>query len=360
MKFGIFFELSVPRPWDAESEHRVYHESLEQARLADELGFDCVWAVEHHFLEEYSHSSSPELFLTACAMQTTNIRVGHGIVICVPEFSHPIRIAERAATLDILSHGRLEFGTGRSGTWTELGGFGSNPDETKKTWDEFVRVIPKMWTQERFGYEGLSFSMPTRCVLPKPYQKPHPPMWVAVTSPGTEIDAAERGLGALGVSFGSPAEQERKIRGYKTRIANCEPVGDVVNDNIAALNFLYCHEDHETGVAIGRRMTGSFNYHASQLLSAREAYPTRSYPTLGLLPGPRRQAAEDAEGRGGETVAIGNPEQISKVIARFESTGFDSMNFLLNTVETIPQEEVLASLRLFAKEVMPRFRKEDV
>ena len=101
-------------------------------RLADELGFDQVWAVEHHFLEEYSHCPAPELFLTACAMITKNIRVGHGIVVCVPQFNHPIKIAERAAVLDILSGGRLEVGTGRSATWTELGGFRANPDDDEE------------------------------------------------------------------------------------------------------------------------------------------------------------------------------------------------------------------------------------
>src|SRR5262245_41944977 len=101
MKFGVFYELSVPRPWDGEAERQVYMNALEQVRLADELGFDSVWAVEHHFLEEYSHCSAPEIFLTACAVQTKNIRVGHGIVVCVPEFNHPIRVAERAAALDI-------------------------------------------------------------------------------------------------------------------------------------------------------------------------------------------------------------------------------------------------------------------
>src|SRR5213082_964972 len=215
MKFGIFYELSVPRPWERESERQVYANALEQVRLADELGFDYVWAVEHHFLEEYSHCSAPDLFLTACAMQTKRIRVGHGIVACVPEYQSPIRVAERAAVLDILSGGRVELGTGRSATWTELGGFRANADDTKKTWDEFVRVIPKMWTQERFSWEGRAFSMPERNVLPKPLQQPHPPMWVAVTSPGTELDAGERGLGALGLNFGGFAAQERSTAGYK-------------------------------------------------------------------------------------------------------------------------------------------------
>ena len=148
--------------------------ALEQVKLADELGFDQVWAVEHHFLEEYSHCPAPELFLTACAMVTQQIRVGHGIIVCVPEFNHPIKIAERTAVLDLLSGGRLEVGTGRSATWTELGGFRANPDNTKKTWDEFVRCLPQMWTQETYGYTGESWSMPPRMIIPKPYQKPHP------------------------------------------------------------------------------------------------------------------------------------------------------------------------------------------
>jgi alkanesulfonate monooxygenase SsuD/methylene tetrahydromethanopterin reductase-like flavin-dependent oxidoreductase (luciferase family) len=175
MEFGLFFELSVPRPFADGIERTVYENSLEQVRLADALGFDAVWAVEHHFLEEYSHCSAPEVFLTACAVQTRQIRVGHGAVVCVPEMNHPVRVAERAAALDIISGGRLEVGTARSSTWTELGGFNVDPDTTKKTWDEFVRVLPKMWTQERFAWDGVSFSIPERSVLPKPVQKPHPP-----------------------------------------------------------------------------------------------------------------------------------------------------------------------------------------
>ena len=166
MKFGIFYELSVPRPWTREAERIVYDNALAQVKLADELGFDQVWAVEHHFLEEYSHCPAPELFLTACAMTTKRIRVGHGIIVCVPEFNHPIKIAERTAVLDILSGGRLEVGTGRSATWTELAGFNADPDITKKSWDEFVRCLPKMWTSDKFSFEGEFWSMPSRTILP--------------------------------------------------------------------------------------------------------------------------------------------------------------------------------------------------
>ena len=356
MKFGVFYELSVPRPWDREAERSVYMNALEQVRLADELGFDQVWCVEHHFLEEYSHSSAPELFLTACAMQTKNIRVGHGIVVCVPQFNHPVRIAERAAVLDILSGGRLEFGTGRSATWTELAGFQADPDETKKTWDEFVRVIPKMWTQERFSHQGRAFSMPSRAILPKPYQKPHPPMWVAVTSPGTELDAADRGLGSLGLTFGGVAEQEKKIAEYRRRIKSCDPVGEFVNEQVNTVNFLYCHENSETGLNTGRRLAGTFNYLAAQLLSAREAYPTRSYPSQGLLPQLRQESASPGDGgKVPDALCIGDPARIIEAVKSWESVGVDRINFLLNAVETVPQQEVLDSLRLFAKEVMPAF-----
>ncbi len=355
MKFGIFFELSVPRPF-AVNERKVYENALEQTRLADELGFDQVWAVEHHFLEEYSHCSAPELFLTACAMQTTNIRVGHGIVTCVPEFNHPIRIAERAAVLDILSGGRLELGTGRSATWTELGGFQANPDDTKKTWDEFVHAIPKMWTQERYSHDGQFFSMPSRAVLPSPVQSPHPPLWVAVSSPGTEDDAADRGMGCLGVNFTSFAEQERKVKEYRRRIQHCDPVGDFVNDQLNTINFLYCHDDSEVGVSTGRKMIGQFQYMAGQLGMAKEVFPTRAYLSAGLLSGTRKQAASPGDLKEPpEGIAIGNPDQIIRELKKWESTGVDRVQFLLNAAEVIDQQAVLDSMRLFATEVMPHF-----
>jgi alkanesulfonate monooxygenase SsuD/methylene tetrahydromethanopterin reductase-like flavin-dependent oxidoreductase (luciferase family) len=356
MRFGIFYELSVPRPWDREAEHTVYQNALEQVRLADQLGFHSVWAVEHHFLEEYSHCSAPEVFLTACAAQTQRIRVGHGIVICVPEFNHPTRIAERAAVLDIVSSGRLEFGTGRSATWTELGGFRADPDDTKKSWDEFVHAIPKMWTQERYSHDGHFFSMPSRAVLPKPYQRPHPPMWVAMSSPGTELDAADRGMGALGVNFASFAETEQKVNTYRRRIQSCDPVGEIVTDQLASVNFLYCHPDDAQGVETGMRMIRLFQYMAGQLDMAKEVYPTRSYPTAGLLAQTRRQAAGPGDERGApEGIAVGSPDQITAELKKWEAAGIDQVNFLLQAAEIIPQQQVLDSLQLFADEVMPHF-----
>jgi alkanesulfonate monooxygenase SsuD/methylene tetrahydromethanopterin reductase-like flavin-dependent oxidoreductase (luciferase family) len=365
MKFGIFYELSVPRPLGRDLERQVYHTSLEQCRVADELGFDHVWAVEHHFLEEYSHCSAPEVFLTAVAAQTSRIRVGHGAVVCVPEMNHPVRVAERAAALDIISNGRLELGTARSSTWTELGGFGADPDDTKKTWDEFCRVIPRMWTEEVFSWEGKSFSMPERNVLPKPLQDPHPPMWVTVTSPGTELDAAERGLGCLGVAAVSYEEQERRTAEYHRRIAGCDPVGSVVNDQVHTMNFLYCHEDYEVAKRVGLPMVNTFNVANAHLYWTREAYATSAYQALGNVGRSLAQAAATADdpsvAKGlPEGVGVGDPDHLVRVIKRWESAGVTGINFILNAMEMVPQEAVLDSLRLFASEVMPAFRDSTV
>ena len=205
-------------------------------------------------------------------MLTKEIRVGTASSSACPS-SSPDQIAEKTAVLDILSGGRLEVGTGRSATWTELAGFNANPDDTKKSWDEFVRCLPKMWTSEQYAYEGEFWSMPTRTILPKCYQRPHPPMWVAVTSPGTELDAADRGLGSLGLTFGQFAEQEKKIAEYRRRIQLCNPVGDFVNDQVSSVNFLYCHEDDQVARERGKKMADTFNYLATQLTSVRESSP---------------------------------------------------------------------------------------
>jgi alkanesulfonate monooxygenase SsuD/methylene tetrahydromethanopterin reductase-like flavin-dependent oxidoreductase (luciferase family) len=362
--FGIFFELSTPRPFTRAVERQVWHNALEQARLADELGFDYVWAVEHHFLEEYSHSSAPEVFLAAVAAQTSHIRVGHGAVVCVPEMNHPIRVAERAAALDIVSDGRLELGTARSSTWTELGGFRVDPDDTKKTWDEYVRVLPRLWMEETVSHEGFSFSMPERSVLPKPLQDPHPPLWVTVTSPGTELDAADRGIGCLGVAAAGYTEQERRTREYHRRVQLCDPVSPMVNDRVTTLNFMHCHEDGAVGASTGMAMVQQFGLANAHLLWTREAYPTTAYQSLGNL----APAASGGSGGGGgsgspaqrhgvpEGILVGDPDMIGDAVQRWESVGVDGVNMLVNAMEVVDQTAVLDSMRLFAREVMPRFR----
>jgi alkanesulfonate monooxygenase SsuD/methylene tetrahydromethanopterin reductase-like flavin-dependent oxidoreductase (luciferase family) len=357
MKFGVFFQVQVPRPWRPESEFVAFHNALEQARLADELGFDHVWATEHHFLEEYSHSSAPEVLLAAIAAQTTQIRIGHGVIVCVPEINHPIRLAERAAVLDLISGGRLEFGTGRSGTWTELAGFGADPAETKRTWDEFVRIIPQMWMQERFSYDGI-VTIPERSILPKPMQKPHPPMWVAVTAPGTELDAGDYGMGCLWLGATSLKEQETRVAAYRKRLEQCDPVG-AVNNRSLAQNYLYCHEDAAVATDRGLAMVDGFAALNRRLLFNREVYPSSSYKlraNFSVSASAPKADRPDGQSPLAEGLCIGTPDHIIQELKSWESTGLDGVNFLINGADVLPQEQVLESMRLFAAEVMPAFR----
>src|SRR6267143_428596 len=176
MKFALFYEIPVARPWDPESEYRAYKNTIEQAILGDKMGFHSFWTVEHHFLEEYSHCSNPEVLYGAIAARTKNIRLGYGVRLAPKPYNHPVRSAESAAVLDLISDGRVDFGTGRSATRTELEGFGIDPRKTRDMWLEAVNHIVGCWTNDEHEFDGEFWQMPKRRVVPKPLQKPHPPM----------------------------------------------------------------------------------------------------------------------------------------------------------------------------------------
>jgi alkanesulfonate monooxygenase SsuD/methylene tetrahydromethanopterin reductase-like flavin-dependent oxidoreductase (luciferase family) len=356
MKFGLFLELSVPRPATREAEARVFRHSVEDAVLADRLGFDHVWVVEHHFMEEYSHSGAPEVLLGALATATENIRLGHGVIVCVPEINPPVRVAERIAVLDILSHGRVDFGTGRTSTWTELGGFYGDPDSTKQSWSEYVDVIPRMWSTPLFSHKGVTFSVPERKILPRPVQQPHPPMWVAVSSPGTEIDAAERGLGWLGVNFSGYDALAVRIKKYREIMAELRlEEFRQKNDTVYTVNFMYCHEDADHAAERGGKVAKEFQYLADQNLHTREVVVTPAYPTLGGIPTvSQRDTGAEKEKGVPEGACIGTPDQIVEVIEKWRAIGVDGINFIVNTAEVLGAEEVRESMKLFAEKVMPR------
>jgi len=352
MKFGIFYEHSVQKPWTRQSELRAYQQALEQIELADELGFDQVWEVEHHFLEEYSHSSAPEVFLAAAAARTKRIRIGLGIAVCLPPMNHPARIAERAAALDLISNGRLEFGTGRSATWTEVGAFGIDPDATKEMWDEVVRAIPRMWTEDEFEWNGKYFKMPPRNVLPKPIQDPHPPMWVAVSSPETAVQAAERGIGMLGVTLGTPADYKRLVSDYRRIIKHCDPVGNFVNNQVNAASWMYCGEDENEARAVGGGAAFNFFRAAAHLVGLGGIYPSHAYTAHANATALLSQAEIQSLREG---FPVGTPEQIVENLRYWEDVGVERVVCMINFDQQIPHEKVLASLERFAKFVMPEF-----
>lgn len=245
MQFGIFYEHQIPRPWKEGEEHKLFKDALEQVEVADRIGIEYVWEVEHHFLEEYSHSSAPEVFLAACSQRSKNIRLGHGIVLMPPSYNHPARVAERIATLDLISDGRVEWGTGESASRTELEGFNVPPAQKKDMWAETVRETAKMLASTPYpGYDGKYFSMPERNIVPKPLQKPHPPLWVACSNRESIRYAAKNGIGALTFAFIEPEEAKFWVDEYYTTFENeCEPIGQAVNPNIAMVAGFMCDEN---------------------------------------------------------------------------------------------------------------------
>jgi alkanesulfonate monooxygenase SsuD/methylene tetrahydromethanopterin reductase-like flavin-dependent oxidoreductase (luciferase family) len=183
MKFGLMYEIQIPEPHYDGIEQERYKQVMAQVELADEVGFQYFWTVEHHFLREFSHCSAPEVLYGALSQRTKRIRIGHAVTLLPGQYNHPVRVAERAAVLDIVSDGRMDLGTGRSTTLIEMDGFQVDPEETRAQWEEAVAMIPRMWTEDPFTHEGRFYRIPPRSVIPKPVQKPHPPLWVVVLLP---------------------------------------------------------------------------------------------------------------------------------------------------------------------------------
>ncbi len=373
MRFGIFYEHQNPRPWEgARSEHQLIKDALEQVELADRVGLDYVWEVEHHFLEEYSHSSAPEVFLGAASQRTKNIRLGHGIVQIPPPVNHPARVAERVATLDILSDGRVDFGTGESSSGAELGGFLVDRLEKRAMWEDAMDAITRMFVEEPFaGWDSKYIRMPPRNVVPKPLQRPHPPLWVACSRRETIHFAARKGIGALSFAFVEPEDAGTWVDEYYRLIASeeCVPAGFAVNPNVTVVLPMMLHEDE--GEAIERGIDGAhfFGYSLAHYYGMGRHRPGRTNLWEEFLANrdekgfARNIVTPDSaplavkimqHGLGSLRGAIGTPEQVTDLVSRYEAVGVDQVVFVMQAGPN-RHEHICEALELFAEEVMPRF-----
>ena len=361
MRFGVFYELQLPKPWYEGDEHRLFKEALEQVILADQLGYDCAWEVEHHFLDEYSHSSAPEVFLAAAASRTQNIRLGHGIRQVIANYNHPARTAEGLATLDLLSDGRVEFGIGEGATRLELGAFGIPAKQKRAMSLEAAEQIANMMVLTPYpGYEGDSFSFPCRNVLPKPLQQPHPPMWMACTNRDTIKVAAKNGIGALAFSFLDPEEARTWSTIYYDIIKSeeCVPIGHSVNANIALVSAFSLHEDRAEAIRRGQDNFEFFRY-SQQKLVAED-----------FIPGYSNMWEEFVEKRGDASdrliqaalerfeydgAGIGTPEDMRRHLSDLQEAGVDQVVFLQQAGRNSHQN-ICESLQLFAQTVMEDFK----
>jgi len=352
MQFGIFYEHQLPRPWGEDDEHRLLREALEQVELADRLGIDYAWEVEHHFLEEYSHSSAPEVFLAACSQRTRRIRLGHGIVLMPPNYNHPARVAERIATLDLISDGRVDWGTGESSSRIELEGFNIDYMQKRDMWAEAVREAAKMMVAEPYpGYTGRYFSMPPRNVVPKPLQKPHPPLWLACSNRDTIRLAARLGMGALTFAFVDPSEAKYWVdEYYNTFKQECEPIGQAVNPNVAMVTGFMCHENSEVALARGMEGFRFFGYALMHYYITGTHVPGR----FNIWEDFKKNSSPDTWG--GPTGGIGNPDEVRANLEKFEEMGVDQVIFIQQGGRN-RHEHICESLELFAERVLPDFKE---
>jgi alkanesulfonate monooxygenase SsuD/methylene tetrahydromethanopterin reductase-like flavin-dependent oxidoreductase (luciferase family) len=373
MKFGIFYEHQLPKPWNEGDEHKLFKDALDQVELADRLGFDCVWEVEHHFLEEYSHSSAPEVFLAAASQRTKQIRLGHGIVALPHQYNHPFRVAERIANLDLVSDGRVEFGTGETSSEMELVAFNVDRETKRDQWGEALDAITRMFVEAPFaGWDGKHIpSMPIRNVVPKTLQKPHPPLWVACSRRETIHMAAEKGIGALSFSFLEPAEAKEWVDDYYATIESerCVPAGFAVNPQIALTIPMLCHADEKTAIDRGIDGAHFFGYSLAHYYVFGQQKPAQTdihaeFEKNRALFGFSRDVAAQTGGPLGATMmqrglnslrgAIGTPEQVRQLLRGYEAIGVDQMIFVMQA-GTNKHEHICESLEHFAREVMPEF-----
>jgi alkanesulfonate monooxygenase SsuD/methylene tetrahydromethanopterin reductase-like flavin-dependent oxidoreductase (luciferase family) len=356
IEFGLFLGGYVPASMseaNPNAEHDRIMSELRLCEVGDRHNWKYAWFTEHHFLKEYSHISANEVLMPFLAGRTDRIHVGSGIINITPPVNHPARVAERVAMIDHVSNGRFEFGTGRGSSTTEQRGFGiEDPELTKDMFDEAIVEIRRMWRDEEYEYDGKFFSMPRRNVLPKPYVKPHPPLWVAAGNPGTFEKAARMGLGVLCFTGGSPAKMAPLIETYKKNIVNADPVGDYVNDNVAVTTSFMCLEDRDeardwmTRSGNGRQQSLVFKY--------LDTFPKPNWVPEWpeTIPDPTLEQIE-AGWQSGASV-VGTPDDCAAALQKWADVGVDQL-IMGPSGSVYPHELLERTVQLFGDEVIPRF-----
>lgn len=340
MKFGLIYEIERPRRAGDVSLADGYRDALEQVKIAEASGFDCVWSIEPHLPGRHAPASAPEMWLAAVAQHSHRIRIGQGVRVLPFGYNNPIRVAEMAAVLDIMSEGRLDFGTGRMepGRPGEAGGGGLA--HAHEQWDEVVQMIPKMWIEDEFSWDSEHFAMPPRNVLPKPVQDPHPPLWMWGSGDAAEERAGERGLGFMNWPAGSGRGLADRVSRYREAIGRARSAGAFVNEGFAQCTPFFCaSDDDDAETRAGEAVCGYV--HDSDAGGAGSARPI----------GHARDLAELTR----EHVVVGGgPEACAASIEWHADQGIDIMLFLVQP-GSLAHEDVCDSLRRFGREVLPRF-----
>ena len=243
MKFGLFYNLRFPEPYSSEREYEFLWQVLEQVSYAEEMGFEGLWLTEHHF-ERGLVASAPEVILSAISQRTSKMRLGFAVVLS--PIHHPLHVAAKVATLDLLSNGRVDLGIGRASTPHQLAPFGVELEDTRGMMFEALSMIPRMWTEDVFSHEGKYYQVPPREVVPKPRQNPHPPLWAACNQEDTTRMTGDQGLGFITHGKAGPERVGALIDIYKEAIKEATPVGQYINNRVVVDTLCFCDEDGET------------------------------------------------------------------------------------------------------------------
>jgi alkanesulfonate monooxygenase SsuD/methylene tetrahydromethanopterin reductase-like flavin-dependent oxidoreductase (luciferase family) len=353
MRFSLLLEVQISFP-TPQAERQAFHDAVEQAVLAEAVGFDGIWAVEHHGLLEYSHCSAPEVLLSFIAARTTRIRLGHAVTLTPFRYNHPIRIAERIATLDILSNGRVNWGSGKSASRTEQTAFEIDPADLDGQWREALEMIPRMWRSDLFEWKGRYFQIPPTPIIPKPVQQPHPPIFVACSRPETVITAGSLGAGSLNFTAGDDEQLAAKVGSYRQAISTTKVTGRRVNNQFCCTPTALVLPDDRRACEHGFRGSRFF----AEGLATYFFSPTRVAGTLDIardnLSAGELDTAMAARTRPGAPLVsiVGDPVAAREAVARFGRAGVDEL-ILVMQMGTIPQSVVLESLRTFGESVIP-------
>jgi alkanesulfonate monooxygenase SsuD/methylene tetrahydromethanopterin reductase-like flavin-dependent oxidoreductase (luciferase family) len=368
VKFALFYEIPVARPWNKDSERLAYQNTLEQAVFGDKMGFHAFWTVEHHFLEEFSHCSNPEVLYGAIASRTERMRLGYGVRLTPKPYNHPVRSAESAAVLDLISNGRVDFATGRSSTRLELEGFGINPDDTREMWHECIEHIVDCWANEYTEFEGKHWSMPRRRVQPKPIQDPHPPIYGATASESGHQMMGELGLGLCSFSVASPPEDvARRMEIYRKAIEGCTaPLGKTVNNATAAFTMVNCAPTADESRKLSEESYLWYVKNSVALISTVASWLDEMKQELGTYDylGDIKKMVEDKAVdllnwdylADSKAVLWGAPDQLVETAKLYEAAGVDLLLCLVNPYN-IPHDKVMQTIELMGKHVIPEFNE---
>ena len=367
MRFGLFYEIQVPRPWTDRSDYDAYQQVLAQVEYAEQMGFEAFFTVEHHFLDEYSHCPAPEVLYGAIAQRTKKMRIGHGVRLLPFPYNHPVRAAEQAAVLDLLCDGRLDFGTGRSTSRLELEGFGIMPNETRERWEEGLNIVSRIWQtprDEKFSWEGKYFKIPPRYVVPRPLQKPHPPLWLASSGPETHELAGKMGLGLLAFTLLiGPEDLAKRIALYHSGIKEAKPVGAFVNDQAATFALGLCAETNKAAKEAAAESImwytrKAFEYVGSVLAWTEElggGKALATYEYMKKMMGVDLNAMSYDYMADGNMVLSGDPETCLRQAWTYQQAGTEMLLCHMQTYK-VTHQQVMNSIRLIGQHVIPYFK----